>query len=104
MKVENFDDADLQSTIDVIDAARRVHGMTSQTFSLDISLSSGVIDIEETVDNEALLTSLDDSVQLIQQRYLPAIQRWIQVCVTILSSQVRKIVCATWFATLNIIH
>ena len=93
VKAEEFDDHDLQSVMDVIDDAQRVHGMTSATFSLDVPLLSGVIDVEETADNEALLTSLDDSVQLIQQRYLPATQRWTQV--SVLSSTFRRILSST---------
>ena len=43
IKAEEFDDHDLQSVMDVIDDAQRVHGMTSATFSLDVPLLSGVI-------------------------------------------------------------
>ena len=60
-------------------ASARAHGFTSQTLSVTIDLPPQNMEIEETVDNTDVLRSVLDLCKLLQAKYIPMTQKWLEV-------------------------
>ncbi|XP_037317234.2 UV-stimulated scaffold protein A isoform X2 [Pungitius pungitius] len=56
----------------------RNSGLISHAYNLDLNLSPG-LRVKETEDNEAVVSTVKDLHRLITNKYLPAVQGWIQV-------------------------
>ncbi len=57
----------------------RVHGIGSHSFSLTIDMFPDIVHIQETEDNTDILLNLKDSARLIQNKFMPAVKRWLDV-------------------------
>ncbi|XP_035506610.2 UV-stimulated scaffold protein A isoform X2 [Scophthalmus maximus] len=56
----------------------RNSGLISHSYSLDLNLSPG-LHVQETEDNEAVVSTLIDLHRLITTKHLPAVKGWVQV-------------------------
>ncbi|XP_077388637.1 UV-stimulated scaffold protein A isoform X2 [Festucalex cinctus] len=56
----------------------RNSGLISRSYCLDLNLSPG-FHVEETEDNEAVVSTLLDLKRLLTTKYLPAVRHWVQV-------------------------
>ncbi|XP_026186653.1 UV-stimulated scaffold protein A isoform X2 [Mastacembelus armatus] len=56
----------------------RNSGLVSHSYSLDLDLIPG-LHVEETEDNEAVVSTVIDLYRLITTKHLPAVQGWVQV-------------------------
>ena len=61
------------------DEMMRDHGICSQEFSLTINMFPEHVQIEETPDNADVLQTLKDCLCLIDAKYLPTVQNWLEV-------------------------
>ncbi len=57
----------------------RESGYASQTYSLDVEINQGEVHLVETPDNSDLLQNLRDTGVLVRSKYLPMVQRWLEV-------------------------
>ncbi|KAM9795391.1 UV-stimulated scaffold protein A [Neosynchiropus ocellatus] len=60
------------------DSFIRNSGLISHSYSLDLKLSPGV-HLNETEDNEAVVSTVIDLHRLMTNKHLPAVQGWVQV-------------------------
>ncbi|XP_051915349.1 UV-stimulated scaffold protein A-like [Hippocampus zosterae] len=60
------------------DSFIRNSGLISRSYCLDLNLGSG-LHVEETEDNEAVVSTLLDLQRLLSTKHLPAVRRWVQV-------------------------
>ncbi|XP_053734995.1 UV-stimulated scaffold protein A isoform X1 [Synchiropus splendidus] len=60
------------------DSFIRNSGLISHSYNLDLKLSPG-IHVNETEDNEAVVSTVIDLHRLITNKHLPAVQGWVQV-------------------------
>ncbi|XP_061642580.1 UV-stimulated scaffold protein A isoform X2 [Phyllopteryx taeniolatus] len=56
----------------------RNSGLISRSYCLDLNMSHG-LHIEETEDNEAVVSTLLDLQRLLLTKHLPAVRHWVQV-------------------------
>ncbi|XP_077433949.1 UV-stimulated scaffold protein A isoform X2 [Vanacampus margaritifer] len=56
----------------------RNSGLISRSYSLKLNLSPG-LHVEETEDNEAVVSTVLDLKRLLITKYLPAVSQWVQV-------------------------
>ncbi|XP_018549908.1 LOW QUALITY PROTEIN: UV-stimulated scaffold protein A [Lates calcarifer] len=56
----------------------RNSGLISHSYSLDLNISPG-LQVKETEDNEAVVSTVRDLHRLITTKHLPAVQGWVQV-------------------------
>ncbi|GAA6218709.1 UV-stimulated scaffold protein A [Lates japonicus] len=56
----------------------RNSGLISHSYSLDLNVSPG-LQVKETEDNEAVVSTVRDLHRLITTKHLPAVQGWVQV-------------------------
>lgn len=57
----------------------RQHGVGSHSFNLNVELTDSVIQIDETPDNQDIINALRDSVQLAENKFLPCLQKFLDV-------------------------
>ncbi|XP_057705493.1 UV-stimulated scaffold protein A isoform X2 [Corythoichthys intestinalis] len=60
------------------DSFIRHSGLISRSYCLDLDLSDG-FHVEETEDNEAVVSTLLDLQRLLMTKHLPAVRRWVQI-------------------------
>ncbi|XP_024918964.1 UV-stimulated scaffold protein A isoform X2 [Cynoglossus semilaevis] len=75
---EESDEEEGEEDCDEEDFFMRSSGLISYSYSLDLNLSPG-LHVEETEDNEAVVSTVMDLHRLITTKYLPAVQGWVQV-------------------------
>ena len=57
----------------------RQHGLGSQHYRLSIEINDQVVELVETNDNTDLLAALKEQCVLMEKKYLPMIQKWLEV-------------------------
>ena len=62
----------------VSDFDLQAHGIATHGFSIPIQLDAVPV-VQEDEDNSSILTTLRESKQLLVERYLPTINRWMEV-------------------------
>ena len=55
------------------------HGIISRSYTISIQLPSSKMDIEETEDNTDLLKNLKDIINEIKIKFLPMVNKWINI-------------------------
>ena len=56
------------------------HGLTSRGFSIPITIELSTIpEIRETEDNASIIATLQECKQLLSEKYLPTINKWMEV-------------------------
>ena len=56
------------------------HGLTSRGFSIPITIElSTTPEVRETEDNTSIIATLQECKQLLSEKYLPAINKWMEV-------------------------
>ena len=75
----------------------RQHGITTQNYSLSIQVNSDVIHLEETPDNTDVLSTLKEQCQVMENKFMPLIQKWLEVRMLLYCKQcyqlITKVVC-----------
>lgn len=57
----------------------RSYGLGTQQYRISIEINTEDISIEETGDNTDLINSLKDSNRHVSKKFLPRVQRWLEV-------------------------
>ena len=56
------------------------HGLTSRGFSIPITIELSTIpEVRETEDNSSIIATLQECKQLLSEKYLPTINKWMEV-------------------------
>ena len=56
------------------------HGLTSRGFSIPITIELSTIpEVRETEDNTSIIATLQECKQLLSEKYLPTINKWMEV-------------------------
>ena len=58
------------------------HGLTSRGFSIPITIELSTIpEVRETEDNASIIATLQECKQLLSEKYLPTINKWMEVII-----------------------
>ncbi|XP_073342940.1 UV-stimulated scaffold protein A [Pagrus major] len=75
---EEEENSEEEEDADDEDLFIRNSGLISHSYSLDLNISPG-LQVQETEDNEAVVSTVIDLHKLIKTKHLPAVHGWIQV-------------------------
>ena len=62
-----------------VDELVRGHGLGSKKYNLTLDLSLDSVQLRETPDNTDVLHTLKDIVQLVNIKFLPLLQKWLEI-------------------------
>uniref|UniRef100_A0A671V855 UV-stimulated scaffold protein A n=1 Tax=Sparus aurata TaxID=8175 RepID=A0A671V855_SPAAU len=75
---EEEENSEEEEDADEEDLFIRNSGLISHSYSLDLNISPG-LQVKETEDNEAVVSTVIDLHKLIKTKHLPAVHGWVQV-------------------------